>query len=436
MNTAQSVAVILTGGGLSGLLDFLPPSLRVGGFAAGTSRLFGNYGGPLIRLRRGVDSVEQDAGSGEARVSSDAVTGFVGKNLLRYSNDFTNAAWAKVDIVVTPAFDGIASKIAEGATGGAVFLQSTTIPSSSVYVSVQATAKYSNNRWIRFRIASGTNALNTWVDLQNGAFGTLNTVGPSSFTITSVDSLGNGFYRLEFSGLITTNGTLIVEFFCVNADGSYPRTANGAYLLQDVQLEYGSTATTYEARTTTGASPCYVPKLYDQIGSNHALQATASYQPQIIPRQIGEMPILVGDGVDDLLVAMGLLTTFNDTNLTAIVAGKAFFTGTAGAPRLHMGGNNSYNDLSNLIFANSTNRRTLGMVVEGSSETIYENSVLKATANAPRVVDWGGNYNFYLGRSGSEFGNPPLSTILLPAALSPTNRAAVEAKLMTEYSIT
>lgn len=427
-------------GGLPGLLDFLPASLRVGGFAVGTSRLFGSYAGALANLRRGSDSAVLDVGSGAARVSSDAVTGFVGKNLLGYTENFSSG-WN-----VTGG--SLASSSVTGPDGNAVTaLLLTENTSNSTHIafpialaaatesrvaSISFSAKANGRSKIFVQMQAGGGYPKQYFDLSNNT--KLNSI--AAYTSTIVDA-GNGWSFITVSSIAYEGLTGYAAVGLLDNTGTLSYTGDGTSGLRicKPQLEYGSTATTYEARTTTGASACYVPKLYDQIGANNALQINGGYQPQIIPRQIGEMPIIVGDGVDDRLKVAGLLTEFNDKDLSLIVAGKNSVVGNLTTPQLYYGSNNSYNAAGNLAHANSGLRRVISMIASDAAQTSYVNGVSAATASAARVATWT-DADFYLGAGGAAFGNPSLSTILVPTALDATNRSAIESRLTTEYSIT
>lgn len=232
-----------------------------------------------------------------------------------------------------------------------------------------------------------------------------------------------------WGGSITTNEVWATD------DAAQTGTLGEVGNVAECQFEYGSSFISYEARVATGASPCYVPKLYDQLGSNHAIQVTGTLQPQIIPRQIGEWPILVGDGVDDKLGCAGLLTSFANKDLTLITAGPKAYCGNENVPRLYHGPLFAYGSYSITLSADPN--QVTSMVASNLDQRRYVNSVQTHAATESRVAAW--TYpDVYFGKltGGGVWGNPPLASILLPVALSPTQRASVESALMTEYSIT
>lgn len=74
-------------------------------------------------------------------------------------------------------------------------------------------------------------------------------------------------------------------------EGTLTLTVSGT--VTEAQLEFGSTATTYEARTGTAASKGFLTTWYDQSTSTlNATQSTQANQPQLLPRQYGEKPEL------------------------------------------------------------------------------------------------------------------------------------------------
>lgn len=342
-------------GGVLGLLDFLPPALRTGGLALGTSRLFGSYSGPLIRLRRGSDSVEQDVGSGTARVSSDAVITHVGKNLLLNTATLSTQSVTSIAANYTLSFTGT----------GTVTL-------------------------------SGTS-----------------TAGPLVGT--------GGSNRVSLAFTPPTAGTLTL-------------TVSGS--VTDAQLQFGSSFDGYEVRGGTAAERCLVTKLYGQLGAFEAVQADPVKMPQLVPRQIGEWPIMVGDGVDDALTISGVLVPLNGKDITYITAGKKAYSGTTIIPRLTQSRTfASYQASGNLTYGATSDTvwRVLTLRSEVNAQLMRVDGVQTATAAETRITTFFAS-PFQLGRTESSYANPPQAILLLPTALAIASIASIESVLMSEYS--
>jgi len=129
----------------------------------------------------------------------------------------------------------------------------------------------------------------------------LNTATLSTQSVTVVPAT----YVLSFQGTGTvalsgtsTAGPLVGDGVSNRVSLSFTPTAGSLTLtvsgsVTSAQLEFGATATTYEARTGTAASIGYVPRWDDQSGSGrHATQSKALNQPMILPRQYGEKPMM------------------------------------------------------------------------------------------------------------------------------------------------
>ena len=160
----------------------------------------------------------------------------------------------------------------------------------------------------------------------------LNTATLSTQSVTVVPKT----YVLSFqgTGTVTLSGTSTagplvgtgvsnrVSLSFTPTAGSLTLTVSGS--VTSAQLEFGSTASTYEARTGTAASGGFITTWYDQSGSAaNATQGTAANQPRLVPRQYGEKPLAYGDGTDDLQSAYN----GTDTNFAIVAVGSIVASG-------------------------------------------------------------------------------------------------------------
>ena len=172
------------------------------------------------------------------RVNSAGLIEVVPRNLLTYSNDFSNANWTKTASTVTAGqtgYDGTSNAwlLASTATPSAFLLQSATVNQDSVF---SVYLKRGTLNWAMF-LTSGTVTAN--FDLLNGV------VGSVSNSVATIESVGNGWFRCSMKSSV--NGTN-VRIYPANGDNT--RTITGNILIQNSQLEDSATATEYFPTTT------------------------------------------------------------------------------------------------------------------------------------------------------------------------------------------
>jgi hypothetical protein len=172
------------------------------------------------------------------RVNSAGLIEVVPRNLLTYSNDFSNANWTKTSSTVTggqSGYDGTnnAWLLASTAVPSTFLLQSVTVNQDSVF---SVYLKRGTLNWAMF-LTSGTVTAN--FDLLNGV------VGSVSNSVATIESVGNGWFRCSMKSNI--NGTS-VRIYPANADNT--RTVTGNILIQNSQLEDSVSTTEYFPTTT------------------------------------------------------------------------------------------------------------------------------------------------------------------------------------------
>ena len=188
------------------------------------------------------------------------------ENLVTYSQEFDNAAWATQNSTITAnsttAPDGTttAETVTEAATTNVHNLrrfnyavQSSTTYTASVYVKP-------NGRSIVYIDLTHPGVANyrTWFDISAGTV--LTSAGGNTGTITSA---GSGWFRIAVSRATASNQTnQTFEFGPTTADNtsSYLGDGTSGIFIWGAQLEIRSSVTAYTA-TTTQAITNYIPKL-------------------------------------------------------------------------------------------------------------------------------------------------------------------------------
>ena len=146
------------------------------------------------------------------------------KNLLGYTQEFDNAAWAKSNATVTAnaiaAPDGTlsADKLVEDATNN--FHRTSQVPTlTATPTTASVYAKAAGRNWLYFANASSTQG--AYFNLATGVVGTV-----LAGTTASIISVGNGWYRCSITSTPAA-GAQNYSIYTANADASYVYTGDG-----------------------------------------------------------------------------------------------------------------------------------------------------------------------------------------------------------------
>jgi len=158
-------------------------------------------------------------------------------NLIPYSEDFSNAAWSKLNSIITPN-QGISPN---GGNNASKYVGSTTNQDLRINISVTSNYTYSiyikaiNSPFIRLRSLNGS----CWFNM------TTNTVATNNyFASAEIKSVGNDWYKLS----VTSSSFTASNYFYIHPHATDNTTAelNGAeFLLWGAQLEQLPYTTSY-----------------------------------------------------------------------------------------------------------------------------------------------------------------------------------------------
>ena len=155
------------------------------------------------------------------RVNADGLVELVPYNLVTYSEQFDNAAWAKLASSITAnattAPDGTltADTLTANGTNASHYIQGGfNVSSSSTQHTLSIYAKKNTNDFLQLNLAGGVFGSPSFAnfDLNNGV------VGLASGVTASIQSVGNGWYRCSVSKLSGSNiGSAPIWIFVVNS---------------------------------------------------------------------------------------------------------------------------------------------------------------------------------------------------------------------------
>jgi hypothetical protein len=184
------------------------------------------------------------------RVNSAGLIEVVPRNLLTYSNDFTDASWLKSGVTIT-ANTTIAPN---GTTTASKIVEDGFLITYGVYKGITTGFRYSHSiyakkgerDWIKVNAIHGANQ-SVWFNLANGTIGTNNTSGTPS-----IENVGNGWYRCSINNTIHN---VAASFFSVmpctnNNVETYTGTIGSGIFIWGAQLDLSATVTEYFPTTT------------------------------------------------------------------------------------------------------------------------------------------------------------------------------------------
>ena len=195
---------------------------------------------------------------------------FVRKNLLTYTEQFDNAAWAKSNATVTadttaaPNGTITADTILDNAVSNIHYLAqdiTSLAPSGKTYtVSAYAKAGTLNFATLGLSdISSGSLYAVVVFNLSTGSVATSGAAGTGySVVSSSISSAGNGWYRCIVTVSVGTSASFLRSVVAPNKTGVITSSAGGfesylgngsGFYLWGAQLEIGSTATPYQSIT-------------------------------------------------------------------------------------------------------------------------------------------------------------------------------------------
>jgi hypothetical protein len=329
------------------------------------------------------------------------------RNLLLWSEDFDNAAWALRDVssfgsgsvanttaTLDPLGGNTADFIRENNQNNLHTVDQNFLLTANVYTA-SFYCKAATRTWAYIRLANAV-GLGAYFNLSNGTIGTV-----QAGVTAAITPAGNGWYRCS----VTTTATTSAWYTSANIalgdnQGSYLGDNTSGIYVWGAQLELGSTATAYQKVTTeydvteTGVQSCS----YLQFNGINNSMATGTITPGIDKVQVFAGLRKLSDGATTaIVVELGLTTALAGTfglQSSRAVTGRPY--------AMESGGSIPYAALaeSSAYTAPSTNVLTGLGDISGDLAVIRVNGVQEALSTTNQGT---GNYlanPLYIGRRG------------------------------------
>ena len=193
------------------------------------------------------------------RVNESGLIEVVPRNLLTYSNDFSNGSWFPYNSsiipnnYVSPNGNLIASKIVESNSLAqhALIKSSTIAMDQPITFSAYLKTNGRNQSQIAIFDSVYTNSFSTLFDLQNGTVISSATSGTGIILNSTITSAGDGWYRCSVTGSISSVTSINQVIYLVkDFDSFYLGDGVSGILVYGAQLEQGSIVTEYFPTTT------------------------------------------------------------------------------------------------------------------------------------------------------------------------------------------
>ena len=250
-----------------------------------------------------------------------------GTNLITYSEDFSNAAWAKTSITVSansavgPDGKKTVSTFTEttGTNIHGIGTSQVSVTSSSDYTMTFAVKKKSD-RWFQLSFQSGEFGTNAYAnfDFDTGSWGTVG----SATTAHRPIALGGGWYEVSITAPATATAATArgYLFFTNNADGarapSYTGATDSDVYVAYSQVEASSFPTTYIPTTSSSATRNADVLTYSAVGNApYGRTQHLEYTPGQISTNTQVLSIHDGDSNEPVYIETG-----SDGSITGVVS--------------------------------------------------------------------------------------------------------------------
>jgi hypothetical protein len=457
-----TISGIASGNAIFGLFNKTASTNYLGGYqtisANGTSsiyflatssttgiRIYGNAGGTATSWSFDSFSIKAIAGNHASQATTASRPVLRARyNLLTYSEQFDNAAWAVVGLArttnTTIAPDGAttADTITGNSTSNAILytLGAYTALAGNVTLSWYIKAGTADYAVLSLWQGSGNNGVNLWVNVQTGAVGSNSVTAGYTFVSGSSTAVGSGWYRVVVTGTVPA-GSLFFSLRLVDGDNAfaYTNTVGKTLFVWGADLRTGSSAGTYQriAAATDYATAGFLPYLdliTDDNLATGSIDFSATDAMFVCAGATKNADAASGSVVCELSADInannGAFTFVQYSN----VSGWAY--GSKGTTRVNAEPTGQYLGIRTDVLSGISDIST--PVV-----TLRVNGTQAATSSNTQGTGNYGNYPLYIGRRGGSslpFNGRIFQMIVCGKALSASELASTESFVATKTGVT
>jgi hypothetical protein len=295
------------------------------------------------------------------RVNSAGLVELVPVNLFTYSEQFDNANWNKIasitaNATTAPNGNSTADKITESAVNDFQNIFQSVSQNIGKYTYSIYLKKGENDRCVLF--AGSAQAL-LWIDMTNWT-----SFSQSNVNSYSIDSVGNGWYRVQFTYTNTSSGNHqtginLVKIGTTNTVTYLGNTSNGAFIW-GAQLVEGSSAKDYYPTTTR----LNIPRLDYTNGSCPSILVEPQRTNLLLRSQeFGTSPWAFG-GVLDTISANSIISPDGTQNADTFVCGYTGYSSIYQSATTTSGTLYTFS-----VFAKKGNQNKLSIELRGADTT-------------------------------------------------------------------
>jgi len=166
-------------------------------------------------------------------------------NLIPRSNEFTHSSYVRNGTTATTGFlspDGTlnAYKLLEDNSNAIHRIYQTATVTGSPNTTISIYVKYLGRKNVLMRIADST--VGRWYDVENGVLGGIYQGTPND---SSIESVGNGWYRISISHTVSNQSRLELWVSDTESTSAYQGDTSKGVYIYGAQLEAGSYPTSY-----------------------------------------------------------------------------------------------------------------------------------------------------------------------------------------------
>ena len=241
-------------------------------------------------------------------------------NLVTYSEDFSNASWAKTNssitsnLVISPDGSLNGDKLVENTSNNYHYISHSFSIVSGSYYSFSIFLKKGERKWLKIDSSSGASwSCGANFDLENGV------VGSIDMGSAKIESYGNDWYRCSIIGL--ANATTVVASDLILGIGdnnnSYQGDGTSGLYLYGGQVEQGSYPTSYIP--TSGSSVTRNQDIFTRDGIGSLINSTEG----VLFLEVAALSI--ADGNRYITLTNGAVNSYGIRILYQSASGSIFF---------------------------------------------------------------------------------------------------------------